>query len=1596
MNCQTIKENIIDYLEDNLSESLKSDIERHIEQCAECREAMEQYKQIQKRLEEDGDFFRGNQVEQQLMVRVQEIDPRKTKSGRVRFSQWFFSTAAVILLCIGGIAYWNNNLNIADSQCVSITGQNELFTGSYAAMNIQVRNWRKDNPVADAEVKLALVSENNGRKYELGKFRTNSAGCLDNAFYIPELDSGKYTFVVSARSSYGRDKVERKIKLQRPSQLYVTTDKPVYQPGQIIHIKSIARNSFSGKPLANEKAVIEVFDAKGTKVFKKQIETSTFGITSADFKLASLVGLGKYKVRVAVDEVESEKTVVVDRYVLPKFKAELITDKSWYLPGQIVKVDLQSDYFFGKPVSDAEVDITVTAMFDKPVEIHTSSGVTNKSGHYKCSFTLDNIFAGVPAAGGNALVELKAEVVDNAGQSITKNIVLPVSSNAINIIALPENGKLVPGMANRVYILAAYPDGKPAMCSLDVNGYKKQSDRTGLAIVEIDGPEMPKHYSRYDTPKLPKVSLKIIAKDADGKTGSYSETLNADNIENAMILRTDKAVYRGGDTVDVSVICADGSKRVFVDMIRGGQTILTKAVGVNDGMGRLAVDLPPHVFGTLKICAYKTGYWSQSRLIQVVRAESLDIQAKLDKNEYRPGQNAKVDFTVTDKNGEPVQSALGVSVVDEAVFHVSPQRPGLLAAYLEADQEMLEPAYQIKFAISRSDILNPDYANQELTKALFSASISKEQIDVEMLRRYVDPDTLDYIYELMETNPEMIQDYIKNSTNTDINIMDYIQAENIYSMRLSTHDDKQYEHGRNVRYLNGKLVVATIVLIGVCFVVMLFVLYGERAIYRILIYGSIISLLVSILMPAFNRASRSSSEIVGMAAMSGLEIGLKDAQLDGMLPELPRDSSATKPVRIREYFPETLFFNPEIITDESGQATLDLTMADSITNWKMAVDAIDARGALGGNEFDIRVFQPFFVEPDLPVSLTRNDIISIPIACYNYLDHAQKIELKVSGGDWFEFVGSDDATITLDAGEVRSIYITIKALKVGKHKLAITANGEQFSDAVSREIEVVSDGAVQEYLVNGTLSGRAIHTMAIPHDAIDNSQVLGLSIYPSRFSEVVEGLDNIFRMPHGCFEQTSSIAYPNVMALMYMQNTGQVSPEVEARASEFINAGYQRLLTFEVKGGGFDWYGNPPASEVLTAFGIMEFCDMAKVHNVDPVVIERACNWLRDQQKPQGYWSTRREFYTAGQANSSDAATTAFVAWALSSAGRCEASVVKALSWLNSNQEVFDNNYILALVANASLLIDDDNAHAKSLVQTLANRFEQDGQAAWLTGTGQSAVYSRGTSLDIETTALGTLALIESGRYPELATKAQKWLSLQKDQFGTFSTTQATVLSLKALVAGFGKSLGEANDCNISVLVNGRTADKVSVNGSNYDVVQLVDLSGSLGYGNNTIELIADNAVELNYRLAGKYYVPGVGVATEEKVKELDIEVEYDRTQVQVDAGILCNVTVTNQTAAYINMAIVDLGIPPGFEPDTSGFETLINRGIISRYEVTGRQVILYLRGLESGQLKLSYKLKALYPVKVKTPPSSIWEYYNPENQAESVPVNLEITTSRI
>jgi uncharacterized protein YfaS (alpha-2-macroglobulin family) len=99
---------------------------------------------------------------------------------------------------------------------------------------------------------------------------------------------------------------------------------------------------------------------------------------------------------------------------------------------------------------------------------------------------------------------------------------------------------------------------------------------------------------------------------------------------------------------------------------------------------------------------------------------------------------------------------------------------------------------------------------------------------------------------------------------------------------------------------------------------------------------------------------------------------------------------------VREYFPETLLWLPEVVTDSSGRARTQVPLADSVTTWKIAAIASTEDGRIVEADNEFRSFQPFFLGFNPPSILTENDQLDLPVTIRNYQDREQKSQRQHS------------------------------------------------------------------------------------------------------------------------------------------------------------------------------------------------------------------------------------------------------------------------------------------------------------------------------------------------------------------------------------------------------------------------------------------------------------------------------------------------------------------------------------------------------------------------------------------------------------------------
>ena len=1561
-----------DFLHGVLSPEDARTLEDHCDVCSPCQGALAEARKRQAALQTLPAREASPRLVQAILGRVRDYNARQRRLRRAFGWGTLVATAASVLVLVAMHVYY---LRLAPSPYdLAVLSQSRFLPATAGSMCIRLVNRATGTALAGVSVDVELRGKDRAKTVRLARFETDAQGIGQPQFTVPDWADGDYTLHVVAHPDGQVEEVAQRVALKRSWKLMLSSDKPVYQPGQTIHLRALALRKPDLKPVVAENALITITDPKGNVVFKRQATTSAYGITAADCPLSTEVNEGPYTIACRVGDTDSRLTVDVKKYVLPKFKIDLAGLASYYQPGQTVQGTLNAKYFFGGPVANGRVEIVVRHA-GVAGEIQRLKLATDENGVVPVRLELPKQLPGREQDGGDARVFLDVQVRDTAGQEERRTFSRVVTDQPLKVAVIPENGRLVNGMANRVWLYASSADGAPlpGVAVTAARGDKPGRDALnavtndlGVAMIEV-------------VPTADVEAWSFTASDPKGRSTKWSVTLACNQSTRDFILRADQAVYTGGDTMQLTAL-GGGPSTVYVDLIKDGQTYRSEAIDMKDGRGAAEIDLPPDLFGTIELCAYRfdaTGLpVRKSRVFYVRPARQLTVQAKADKDEYRPGQRAKLNFTVTDAAGKPAPGALSLAAVDEAVFSVLEQAPGMERTFYTLEQELLQPIFTIYPWSPDGRFAVPPAERQQFEQALFARTAAADAFQPDRRQR---GERFAVVEDMApsESAPGMAA---RTAAPHSLTVFSFP----VKQRAVATARSDGFERVALGWGLLGAALAFTGYIALWTFARWTWVLVAHAAVVPV---GCMLLTFVALL---GGKAGSSFDMIAGAVRMEAPG-GAESTVAEGM----DDSGGAAGSVRVRREFPETLLWKPELITDDQGRASLDLDLADSITTWRLTASAVSGDGLLGGVQASVKVFQPFFVDLNLPGALTRGDEVAVPVVVYNYLDEDQTVELALADADWFERLGEPMKRVTLKARAVQAVHYRLRVARAGKHTLQVTAKAGAVADAIERTVEVVPNGRKVEQVVTDRLNGAAVQTIDIPEQAVPGSAKIMVKLYPGVFSQIVEGLDGMLRMPYGCFEQTSSTTYPNVLIADYLKKSRAGSPPMLAKAEQYIHLGYQRLLTFEVRGGGFDWYGRGPANVWLTAYGLQEFHDMARVHEIDPKLIDRTQRWLLSQQNNDGSWGDRADRWSPDMGDQK-LLLTSYVAWSLLETGCRDPKVDRAVNYLLGHLgDAKNSTYLLALIANALTAWDVKDPRTLAVLQRLdaGKQDVPDWQATCFPTQGRSLTFATGSSATVETTALAVLALRRVEGYEPTINRALTYLVKSKDGAGAWGSTQATILALKALIAGLS-SPPQEEKATFTVLINGKEAAQGEVTPLNADVLQLFDLEKHTLTGKNEVALRVQGKTNLMYQIVGRHY--DARPEPQAAQPALAIDVQYDRTELSTGDVVKATATVRNQSKETANMVIVDLGVPPGFEVNAADFNALVKpndpTAPVEKVSVTARQVILYLKNLQpGGTFAIDYTLKPKFPVKVQTPTFAVYEYYTPANRATAKETTLTV-----
>jgi hypothetical protein len=260
-----------------------------------------------------------------------------------------------------------------------------------------------------------------------------------------------------------------------------------------------------------------------------------------------------------------------------------------------------------------------------------------------------------------------------------------------------------------------------------------------------------------------------------------------------------------------------------------------------------------------------------------------------------------------------------------------------------------------------------------------------------------------------------------------------------------------------------------------------------------------------------------------------------------------------------------------------------------------------------------------------------------------------------------------------------------------------------------------------------------------------------------------------------------------------------------------------------------------------------------------------------------------------------------------------------------------------------------------------------------------------------------------TGSIPQLISHGLLYLLRQKDRYGVWLSTQATVGVLNALIEIFSKQEGDANMTaalstdpggQAEIIINGRPATSVLIPQGRLNNPIPVDISQFITPGDNSITIRRHGISRLaSAQAVSTFYVPWSDRAAHNQIAaqgNIRLSVGFDKMQASINEEITCRVEAVGRN--YGGMLLAEVGLPPGADVDRATLEEAVkNSGwSLSRYDVLPDRVVVYLWPRESGT-KFEFKFRPRFGLVAQSAPSLLYDYYNPEARVVVAPVKFVV-----
>ena len=734
-------------------------------------------------------------------------------------------------------------------------------------------------------------------------------------------------------------------------------------------------------------------------------------------------------------------------------------------------------------------------------------------------------------------------------------------------------------------------------------------------------------------------------------------------------------------------------------------------------------------------------------------------------------------------------------------------------------------------------------------------------------------------------------------------------------------------------------------------------------------------------------------------------------------------------ISLRSVFKFVGYWNPSIITDTEGRATIEFEVPDNLTGWRVLAMAVTPGDRMGLGEGHFKVNRPTEIRPVMPNQVTEGDSFEAGFNIMNRTPQKRQLTVTLSAQGVIETADGHKRrqvtqTLEIEPFKRATVWLPLKTTDDGLIKLTARGGDALDQDGVVHTIVVQKRYRLETAATYGSTVAPAVtERIFFPQDIRTDVGKVSLMLSPS----VIGNLEGAFRYlrdyRYSCWEQ---VLTRGVMASHYNNLKAYLAEDFTWPDSEHLpQSMLERAAEYQAPNGGMTYFiaQDRNVSPYLSAYTALAFNWLRKSGYEVPAAVEEKLHeylltMLRRDVMP--------DFYTKGMASTVRAVALA----ALVDHGKINLSDLQRYQPHVPQMSLFGKAHFLL----AALGVKGSDAIRTDVCNRILAHADQSGGKFVFSEVIDDS-YARILSSALRTNGAVLSALTAYGRTDQgkqlvgdIPFKLVRTITQSRKNRDHWENTQENMFCMNALIDYSRGYESEAPDMTLRVLFDAAEMGRTKFTDLRDDPVMFQKPIGADDPGRAaTLKLERAGQGRLYYS-ARLSYAPQT-LRTDPINAGIEIHREYSRehngqweilkSPMQLQRGDLVRVDLFVSLPAARNFVVVDDAVPGGLEPvnrdlatastvdaDKGAFKHAegswwfrysdwssygVSRWSFYHQELRHNAARFYSEYLPAGNYQLSYTAQAIAPGDFVVMPVHAEEMYDPDVYGKGVAGMLKV-----